>query len=69
VATSDSRVACRAELASVMLVMQGVGCGGVGGVTAGCGDEARDELDSVDRDTRLLRASGGRVAGSELRRS
>jgi hypothetical protein len=52
-----------------MLVMQGVGCGGVGGATAGCGDEARDELGRLDRDTRLLRASGGRVAGPQLQRS
>jgi hypothetical protein len=64
-----SKVACRALLLSLMVSMRGGDEGATDDVAAGGGDEEQDELDHLDRDTRLSRASDGRVGGPRLRRS
>ena len=74
-ATRESKVACKAALVAVLPVlspmasMLGDGAAAEGGAATGGGEGARDELDRLDRDTRLSRASGSRVASPRLRSS
>jgi hypothetical protein len=64
-----SKVACRAVLLSPM-VSEGFGNGSAADDAAAGGvGEARDELDRLDSDTMLSRASGDRVADPRVHRS
>ena len=65
-ATRESKVAYKAAVLMVLSAMASTRGDGDG--TAADGGEL-DELDRLDRDTRLLRASGPRVAGPRLRSS
>ena len=76
-ATRESKVAYRAALAALLTVLspmastrgEGDGAAAEGCAAAGVGEGAREELDRLDRDTRLSRASGSRVASPRLRSS
>ena len=74
-ATRESNVACKAALAAWLTVLspmastRGNDAVAEDGAAAGVGEEARDELDRLDCDTRLSRASRGRVGAPRLRSS
>ena len=74
-ATRESNVAWKAALAawltvlSPMVLTRGNDAAVEDGAAAGVGEEAQDELDRLDRDTRLSRASRDRVGAPRLRSS
>ena len=75
--TRESKVAYKAALAALLTVLspmastrgEGDGAAAEGGAAAGVGEGARDELDRLDRDTRLSMTSRDRVGAPRLRSS
>ena len=70
-ATWESKVSCKATLAVLLTVLSPMAStqGKGDGAAAEVGEGARDELDRLDRDTRLSRASRVKVGAPRLRSS